>query len=707
MKKGKMWDVGRRTWKGKLIQISLMLVCVSVFLYLRAVLLPAFATTYYIDAAKGNDSYDGTSESSAWKTIDKVNKSIFNPSDNIFFKRGEVWREQLVIPSSGSEGNPITFGAYGTGDKPEIMGTDTVTVWENYCGNIWKKTDPSFYYVSLVLFDGIRGGKTTLENLDSDQEFYAEWDSANQEGTVYIYSSQDPNTAYSNPGIEVGVRRYNIYGQDKSHITIQDLHLYGQGNNGGGDAALLFTGGKGHNILRNLRVERTAESGILIQDSSYNVVDNCEVTYFSVSGIGIGPSQWSTVAISYNTITNNQVWDGLKPYWDSHDPRPMDCEGYIGIGFSGSPQRHADHFLVRGNTVHDTGSLYSHFCDYSNISYNESYNNYNYEFYGYGFLVGSYNDIYQNRFYSNRGYGIQMVGNVPEGSMPPGENWDVKYNKIHHNLIYNNGSNGISIGPQGVEQGITVDGNEIYSNVIYGNTSGWGFGVHFDQSDGSTGKMYNNTLWGNKDHLGVSHSYTLLVKNNIFGELANCGDGYCYGLIFDSTKNVVDHENNLFWSTAGKAVLDYNNSNPIRPYSSSQVKTLFEPSAVVDDPKFVNTDLGDFRLQVNSPAIDKGVALAGIDKDFAGNAIPQGSAPDIGAFEYMANTILYGDVSGDSTISAYDASLAAQSAVGLITLTAEQKIRADVSGDGNVSAYDASLIAQKAAGLISKFPVEG
>jgi len=69
-------------------------------------------------------------------------------------------------------------------------------------------------------------------------------------------------------------------------------------------------------------------------------------------------------------------------------------------------------------------------------------------------------------------------------------------------------------------------------------------------------------------------------------------------------------------------------------------------------------------------------------------------------------TILFGDVSGEGEVSAYDAALTAQSAVGLITLTAEQTQAAEVSGEGEVSAYDAALIAQRAVGLISKFPVE-
>jgi hypothetical protein len=84
-----------------------------------------------------------------------------------------------------------------------------------------------------------------------------------------------------------------------------------------------------------------------------------------------------------------------------------------------------------------------------------------------------------------------------------------------------------------------------------------------------------------------------------------------------------------------------------------------------------------------------------------------GTAPDLGAYEYDSSNVTYGDVSGDSEISAYDAALTARLAVGLDELTPEKLRLADVNGDAEVSAYDAALIAQYAVGLISKFPVEG
>jgi len=64
---------------------------------------------------------------------------------------------------------------------------------------------------------------------------------------------------------------------------------------------------------------------------------------------------------------------------------------------------------------------------------------------------------------------------------------------------------------------------------------------------------------------------------------------------------------------------------------------------------------------------------------------------------------LLGDVTGDGNVSAYDASLAAQYAIGLIMLEEESIQRADATGNGDVSAYDASLIAQYAIGLIDGF----
>lgn len=85
-----------------------------------------WAATYYVDNVNGTDSNSGTSMSSPWKTIAKVNGSSFQPGDSILFAAGRIWQEQLNPPSNGAAGKPITFGAYGTGDKPTIDGNNTI-----------------------------------------------------------------------------------------------------------------------------------------------------------------------------------------------------------------------------------------------------------------------------------------------------------------------------------------------------------------------------------------------------------------------------------------------------------------------------------------------------------------------------------------------------------------------------------------------------
>ncbi|MBF0532953.1 MAG: putative Ig domain-containing protein [Candidatus Omnitrophica bacterium] len=86
-------------------------------------------------------------------------------------------------------------------------------------------------------------------------------------------------------------------------------------------------------------------------------------------------------------------------------------------------------------------------------------------------------------------------------------------------------------------------------------------------------------------------------------------------------------------------------------------------------------------------------------------SMPLGAA-DIVMFRPNKDAVLYGDVNGDGKVTAFDALLAAQYAVGIITLTTDKVMKADVSADGQVSAFDAVLIAKKAIGLIDKFPVE-
>jgi len=99
-------------------------------------------TDYYVKNA-GNDGLDGQSDGNAWETIAKVNASSFSAGDNIYFNKGDEWREQLTIPSSGDSNNQITFGAYGSGDDPKITAASLITPgtsWTDDGSNVWYAT---------------------------------------------------------------------------------------------------------------------------------------------------------------------------------------------------------------------------------------------------------------------------------------------------------------------------------------------------------------------------------------------------------------------------------------------------------------------------------------------------------------------------------------------------------------------------------------
>src|SRR5690242_8416954 len=131
------------------------------FLFLLFLLLTAAnssATTYYVSSSSGNDYNSGMDPSSAWQSLSKVsNYYNFQPGDQILFKRGDVFYGSLTISNSGSSGNPIVFGAYGSGPNPVLTGFTSVNSWTNVGGNIWESTNSvsNLSSVSIVLINGI------------------------------------------------------------------------------------------------------------------------------------------------------------------------------------------------------------------------------------------------------------------------------------------------------------------------------------------------------------------------------------------------------------------------------------------------------------------------------------------------------------------------------------------------------------------------
>lgn len=78
---------------------------------------------FYVDSEHGADSNPGT-QVAPWKTLKNVDGHNFAAGDVIHFARGSSFKGGFLISSSGSEGRPITYTAYGTGPAPKFSNPD-------------------------------------------------------------------------------------------------------------------------------------------------------------------------------------------------------------------------------------------------------------------------------------------------------------------------------------------------------------------------------------------------------------------------------------------------------------------------------------------------------------------------------------------------------------------------------------------------------
>lgn len=80
------------------------------------------ASTYYVDGERGNDSADGKSVEHAWKSLNKVSSTVFQPGDHILLESSSTWNnQQLNLQGSGQKDNDIIVDIYAHTDKgPEF-----------------------------------------------------------------------------------------------------------------------------------------------------------------------------------------------------------------------------------------------------------------------------------------------------------------------------------------------------------------------------------------------------------------------------------------------------------------------------------------------------------------------------------------------------------------------------------------------------------
>ena len=222
---------------------------------------------------------------------------------------------------------------------------------------------------------------------------------------------------------------------------------------------------------------------------------------------------------------------------------------------------------------------------------------------------------------------------------------------IHHNLVADTGWDGIQVG-SAVED-CAVHHNRIYrdslANVelqrsgiminrgsvcdVYANFVKDGFAAYGIYVQGNGGnRIYNNVVVNRTKNSG--RGITVATGSNV-------GRGIC---VSHNTLVSIEGQGISFRNVAGAG--NFIESNLLADVRGEQVyvgvasATHNSSLTSVEEAKFADPPGDDYSLAVGSPAIDAAlpVSQCGVVDDYAGTLRPQGAAPDIGAYEFIADS---------------------------------------------------------------------
>lgn len=541
----------------------------------------SWATTYYVSSSFGNDANNGLAPSTPWRSLGKVAASRYLPGDQILLKRGDIWRESFNPPSSGTSGSPVVFGGYDTGNKPSIRGSNTYNSVAN-----WTQESGTLWYLSgigkdpgVFAHDG-KLGQRELQKAALNAQWDYWYDSANLR--LYVYSTANPATLGTS--LEVAVRQYLIGAQTADFITFDGLdlrHSYSIAWLGWGSTNVTF---------RNCNFTQSGGDHLLFHNGSNNgVVSNCSFDdwgggsgqYYAVHTQGYGTVATGPVDVADSTFTASSPMGAgglIQPAASEHTVMMQDTNSWL---------RNVQRNTIEGrNNINDdgiviwdsSGTALSHLVEHNTI-----------------------------RNIGGMAIVIQQLEN--HGGRPV---VTVRYNRID-NVSQTNTPDKSALRLRGFSAGSPVS---VYYNTINKTKAGTNSNPGIDISGGSGAKLYNNSIYGVDNGITVRNgsTATVVMNNLVFGNRR-------YGIQAD---------------TSSSATSDYNclNGNASGNYSGISGGSR----DILATPLVISAAEGNFRLTSGSPCKDKGTYV-GLTRDLDGNAVPNGTGTDIGAFEFSGLTI--------------------------------------------------------------------
>jgi hypothetical protein len=483
----------------------------------------------------------------------------------------KVYREEVTWGSNdgGSSENPVILQPR-SGDIVSISAADLASSWNGPDGN-------GEYWISatttvrVCLVDGSRiESGSSIGSLKAGEY---KW------GGGSLYYKPPTDTVPSDYTIEYGVRDSGLIIDSVDYVTVQDINIYGCNKGSHATEANLYIGSLATNIT---------------------VIESNEAKIYGSSNHGI-ITDGDTISISNYEIT--------------------DCMN-SGLRIAGN----SDDVTLVNLSVHDNAGL-----DMDDNAGGDGG--------GIGFYSGSTNATLSSSSIYNNGLGILAQAGLDYGVSV----YEATYITIDGNNIYDNAGGGIYVDTNTTG---TPASATIQRNLIHGNgrtTSGKnldGIRVAGQAADAiATATIYNNTLYGNKigrpgspaterGHILVANFSTVRMRNNNICSptAAESGSAKQVYAAHKTVSFTASHNNysgleEWQWQYVGKTSL-----------GDWQTASSQDANSILDSPLFVDASGDDFHLQSGSPCIDAGTDV-GLTEDYAGNSVPKGDWPDIGAYE--------------------------------------------------------------------------
>ncbi len=543
-------------------------------LFFFAVLLPLHLlaqNTYYVSNS-GSDSNSGTSESSPWESLTKVNSQTFSAGDQILFKRGDQWEGTITVSASGSSGNPIVYGAYGNGDNPKINCSEQLTGWTLHSGNIYKTSLEKS--ISQLFLNGEKmqvarypnSGYATIDEVNSSNTL-----TCNELNETFDYSGATwfgrtngfatPTyivTSSQGQTITLPSAPFGDLDENEGFILLNRLELLDSAGewyyDSVSDTVYFWTPAGDSPSNYEIRVS-TYDTGILVPSKNNITIQNFSILNGKVSGIYCSGNN---ITIRNNTILSPEA-KGIFIHYGTGDT------------ISGNSVQGAVHMGIEGFT---TESLYED----NNVSNTFSFENIGItgcgEWYmGSGMYVQGDDNLIRYNHIENSGYnGIHFAKrNI------------VEYNYIKNVNLTKDDGGGIYTSTDQSYPNATNRNSIIRYNIIdgsYGTLEGWshynipyGEGIYLDNVSGGITVEYNTITNCSSNGIFLHKGYEHTVQHNTIFRTKN-------GILIKQQGIGTKVKNNIIYGL-GRDMGNSQSEAMIRQY-------LVSSQPVIDSNRYIN-----------------------------------------------------------------------------------------------------------------------